>query len=533
MRSSDSLFLRLGVTIICLFTISGIIMSWLASHFTNDAMFEQSKMHLEAVLKSRATIVEDHYRVTQEQVSNLAETDTIIEATTAFTSGLDQLKVEMLENGPTTDQVNEDLTAYYSQEFATRFNKDIKISDYLPESTTARLAQWVYIMENPNPVGKKNESYTPQILTSYQQAHDRFHPQMNRFLKSFDFYDVFLFDKNARLVYSSKKETDFATDFNTGPYATSNLGDTVRTALGSGRHTVFTSDLQRYSASYDEPASFFATPVFYKNKLVGTVAFQIDNKRMNGVVSDSHGLRASGETYIVGSDLLMRTDSRFTGASSILEQKVDTKASRAVTNGETGSVITVITNDYRGISVLSQYRPLNIAGLNWGMLAEIDEAEIREPAFSLTKKLVPLLIATLAVVGAITYVLFKYGVERPLANITFTAKKIINGDYSARTPVTSNDEFAVLAQSQNKMAEAVQSHIDDLEAALKEVRELKGLLPICAFCKSIRDDDGYFRTVESYLVGKSNLEFTHTFCGQCASVHYPENPEQHTTEQSG
>ena len=528
MRSSDSLFLRLGVTIICLFTVSGILMSWLASHFTNDAMFEQSKMHLEATLKSRATIVEDHYRVTQEQVSNLAETDSIIEATIAFTRGLDQLEVEMLETGPEPEQVNIDLAGYYSQEFATRFDKEIKISDYLPESSTARLAQWIYIVQNPNPVGKKNESYTPRISTSYTEAHDRFHPQMNRFLKSFDFYDVFLFDKNARLVYSSKKETDFATGFNTGPYASSNLGDTVRTALGSGRHTVFTSDLKRYSASYDEPASFFATPVFFNNELVGTVAFQTDNKRMNGVISDNHGLRTTGETYIVGSDLLMRTDSRFDNASTILEQKVDTKASRAVTNGESGSVV---TEDYRGVSVLSQYRPLHIDGLNWGMLAEIDESEIREPAFSLTQKLVPLLIATLAIVGAITYVLFKFGVERPLANITFTARKIIDGDYSARTPVTNNDEFAVLAHSQNQMAEAVQSHINDLEAALKEVRELKGLLPICAFCKSIRDDDGYFRTVESYLVGKSNLEFTHTFCEQCASVHYPENTEQHTTEQ--
>ena len=526
MRSSDSLFLRLGVTIICLFTVSGILMSWLASHFTNDAMFEQSKMHLEAVLKSRATIVEDHYRVTQEQVSNLAETDAIIEATTAFTIGLDQLDIEMLENGPTAEQIDEDLTSYYSQEFAPRFNKEISISDYLPRSRTARLAQWIYIVQNPNPVGKKNASYTPQIPTSYQQAHERFHPQMNRFLKSFDFYDVFLFDKNARLVYSSKKETDFATDFNTGPYATSNLGDTVRTALGSGRNTVFTSDLKRYAASYDDPASFFATPVFHDNRLVGTVAFQIDNKRMNGVVSDNHGLRTSGETYIVGNDLLMRTDSRFSDTSTILEQKVDTAAARAVTNGETGSMI---TDDYRGISVLSQYRPLNIKGLNWGMLAEIDESEIREPAFSLTKKLVPLLVATLAVVGAITYLLFKFGVERPLANITFTARKIIDGDYSARTPVTNNDEFAVLAQSQNKMAEAVQAHVNHLEAALKEVRELKGLLPICAFCKSIRDDDGYFRTVESYLVGKSNLEFTHTFCELCASVHYPESPELNTT----
>ena len=127
--------------------------------------------------------------------------------------------------------------------------------------------------------------------------------------------------------------------------------------------------------------------------------------------------------------------------------------------------------------------------------------------------------------SSLTYMLFKFGVERPLANITFTAKKIIGGDYAARTPITGKDEFSILAESQNHMAEAVQQHIESLESALKEVRELKGLLPICAYCKSIRDDDGYFRTVESYLVGKSNLEFTHTFCDHCVDIHYAEESD--------
>lgn len=169
-----------------------------------------------------------------------------------------------------------------------------------------------------------------------------------------------------------------------------------------------------------------------------------------------------------------------------------------------------------------------IDGLKWGMLAEIDESEVRAPASSLTKRLILMFIATLAAVAAITFLLFKLGVERPLAGITFAAKKIIDGDYSARAMVNGKDEFSTLAQSQNLMAEAVQAHIEKLEAALLEVKELKGLLPICAHCKSIRDDDGYFRTLETYFVGKSNLEFTHTFCDQCVIVHYlPEPNETH------
>jgi len=513
--------------------VSAFVASWLSSHFTNRAMFEQSKMHLEAALKSRATIVEDHFRVTQMQVANLAADASVIEATLAFTDGLNKLESDIGEREASKEQIQNELADYYKAEFASRVaertDSQIDISDYLPQSNLERLAQWVYIVKNPNPVGRKNEVYTQTIASSYQQAHEQFHNKLNRFLRSFDFYDIFLFDHDARLVYSSRKETDFATGFNhgQGPYAASNLGDPIRAALAGERHAVVTSDLEAYAPSYFEPASFFAAPVYSKDALAGAVAFQISNDKINKVVADNHGLRGSGETYIVGSDLLMRTDSRFSDTSTILLQKVDTAASRAVTQGETGSKV---TPDYRGVSVLSQYRPLNISGLNWGMLAEIDEAEVREPSSSLTEKLIMVLLITMAAVAAITYTLFKLCVVKPLSNMSFTANQIVNGDYSARTAVTGKDEFSLLAQSQNQMAESVESHIDDLEAALLEVRELKGLLPICAFCKSIRDDDGYFRTVETYLVGKSNVEFSHTFCDQCLPMHYPNVAEISTAE---
>ena len=229
--------------------MSAFIGSYLSSHFTNIAMFEQSKMHLEAALKSRATIVEDHFRVTQGQVSNLAADSSIIGATLAFTDGLNKLARDIGDRAASQEQIQNELNEYYKVEFASRIDEQIEISDYLPESNLAQLAQWIYIVKNPNAVGKKNEAYVPAVATSYHRAHDQFHSKLNRYLKSFNFYDVFLFDHNARLVYSTRKETDFATDFNHGPYAASNLGNTIRTALASGRNAVTTSCLLYTSPS--------------------------------------------------------------------------------------------------------------------------------------------------------------------------------------------------------------------------------------------------------------------------------------------
>ncbi len=60
------------------------------------------------------------------------------------------------------------------------------------------------------------------------------------------------------------------------------------------------------------------------------------------------------------------------------------------------------------------------------------------------------------------------------------------------------------------------------EQALAQVRTLSGLLPICANCKKIRDDTGYWNSVESYIGTRSEAEFTHGICPDCVRELYPE-----------
>jgi PAS domain S-box-containing protein len=62
----------------------------------------------------------------------------------------------------------------------------------------------------------------------------------------------------------------------------------------------------------------------------------------------------------------------------------------------------------------------------------------------------------------------------------------------------------------------------DLKRALTEVRTLSGFLPICASCKKIRDDNGYWNQIESYIRDHSEAEFSHSICPDCAKELYPE-----------
>ena len=63
--------------------------------------------------------------------------------------------------------------------------------------------------------------------------------------------------------------------------------------------------------------------------------------------------------------------------------------------------------------------------------------------------------------------------------------------------------------------------IGDLQEALSEVKTLRGFLPICAYCKKIRDDAGYWQKIETYIQQHSEAQFSHGICPECAKTLYP------------
>ncbi len=77
--------------------------------------------------------------------------------------------------------------------------------------------------------------------------------------------------------------------------------------------------------------------------------------------------------------------------------------------------------------------------------------------------------------------------------------------------------------TERKKAEAEKERlIKELQEALTAVKTLTGLLPICSNCKKIRDDKGYWNQIESYIDQRSEVEFSHGICPDCAKELYPE-----------
>jgi hypothetical protein len=68
----------------------------------------------------------------------------------------------------------------------------------------------------------------------------------------------------------------------------------------------------------------------------------------------------------------------------------------------------------------------------------------------------------------------------------------------------------------------VKERTSELEEAMNNIKVLKGLIPICASCKKVRDDSGFWRQVEDYISHHSEAQFSHGICPDCMKKLYPQ-----------
>ncbi len=293
-----------------------------------------------------------------------------------------------------------------------------------PEEVLQRL----YITDNPNATGEKEKLDYASDGSVYSQVHAKYHLWFRSFLYAREYYDIFLFDLKGNLVYSVFKELDYATNLNTGEWKDSDLGNAYRAALkATGEEKKFFFDFKPYAPSHGAAASFISTPIKNdRGHIEGVLVFQMPISRINHVMQASDGMGESGETYIVGQDYLMRSDSRFSEESTILKTKVEGATAQAALQGQDGIEF---TPDYRGITVLSAYAPFEFLGTTWAILSEIDESEILQPVVEMRNKalLALAVISGLIVLGG---AIIARSISGPISKMTGFMNVLAEGDTS-------------------------------------------------------------------------------------------------------
>lgn len=242
----------------------------------------------------------------------------------------------------------------------------------------ARLRE-VYITQNPYPAGERAKfADTPQAMP-YRTVHALLHPLTRKFVSERGYYDFFLIDREGNVAYTVEKEDDFGTNLLTGPYRDSGLAEVFRRALEEeAEDRVVFSDFERYAPSNNAPAMFMANAMHDTDgTLLGVLAFQLPTDRIVHIMDKATEGTETGEAYIVGEDLLMRSESRFAEDSSVLEVTVDTPPVQRALKAEYG---VMAAEDYRGVPVYAAYSNIQLDEFSWALLVEIDRAEALERA---------------------------------------------------------------------------------------------------------------------------------------------------------
>lgn len=493
--------------------------TWVAQKIAGEQIVEQVREKLISVRELKKAHVEDFFLGIRGQIATVSKNDMVVKSSRQFVSAF---RAILSGSEAEFSSRKKGLSDYYTNEFQPRYEalnpqKDFSGINLLSGLSEKQITlQGLYISENANPLGEKHLLDFPGDKSRYSRVHQRFHLQYRYILEQSGYYDIFLVEPDSgEIIYSVYKELDFATSLIDGPYADSGLAEAFRAAANAeSPDFVYMTDFSAYTPSYGYPAAFISAPVYNDDKKVSVLIFQIPGDRLNQIMTSSQqwqqvGLGASGETYLVGADGKMRSSSRFllqspqsykemmanngedvvqlkemeAKGTTVLLQKADTVGVDRALKGETGFDI---FPDYRGVSVLSAFSSVDIAGVNWVIMSEMDEAEAFKPASDLSVFLLKSSLAIAVVMIAITSFLgwlFASRLTAPIYRLTKEIGEIERESDLARRLNSKQGEVTVgIVNSLNLMLEKLHGIIamvatsaDSMANASANVKEVSSV----------------------------------------------------------
>lgn len=198
-----------------------------------------------------------------------------------------------------------------------------------------------------------------------------------------------------------------------------------------------------------------------KREITGAVILELSIDAINAIMLNNNpesGLGLSGETYIVGTDYKMRSASRFI-QNSILNTEVRTLPATNAFNGNEGCII---TSDYRNIAVLSSFGKINIPGLSWIILAEIDLREAMIPIAEIRTRILFLSILIITIFFVFVFIIARR-ITKPLIRLKDAAINVGKGRYDIDLPIETKDEIGALTEAFNLMALQIKEKTNELQ----------------------------------------------------------------------
>jgi methyl-accepting chemotaxis protein len=309
------------------------------------------------------------------------------------------------------------------------------------------------------------------LAEAFSPVDDHGNEFFKKYQEMYGYYDLFLITPDGEIFYSAAKEADYKTNIVKGKFASSNLGQLARNVLQNKKFAL--ADFTPYAPSNNEPAAFIAQPVLHGDEVELIVALQLSTDAINNIMMQREGMGKTGESYLVGSDKLMRSDSFLdptghsvkTSFANPSRGSVDTMGTREALSGISDNKV---IEDYTGNQVLSSYAPIKIGNTTWAIMAEIDLDEVKEPIEALV---LTILFAglILAMIVAAVAIMTAQTIAAPLIKGVEFAKHVSEGDLTANIDIEQNDELGQLADALRNMVEKLRNVVGEVTVASEQV----------------------------------------------------------------
>ena len=273
------------------------------------------------------------------------------------------------------------------------------------------------------------------------------------------------------IVYSVRKLSDLGQNLLTGSLSDSAFADAFKKA---DKQEIAFADVSPYGPDGNKPTAFLVTKIPGEGGGgIGFIAVPVSLAGINEITQARIGLGETGETYLVGPDFLMRSDShndstKHTVAASFKNSgdgKADTASVRAGIAGESGQLL---GTNYLGDKVLSTYESMEVFGIRWAFVGEINQAEAFGPVMALRSFIT--IIGGLALAGILVMAWFMTrSISAPINRIIERLRGNSDQVHAAATMVsTASQTLADGASEQAASIEETSSALEEMSAMTKQ-----------------------------------------------------------------
>lgn len=462
------------------------------SYYASDQLLRRGAYdQLASVAETRAVRIEAGANRALAQVATLASDLGVARALDDFEAAIDQLDEEI------TPAQQAELESFYQGTVVDPVNDadlgPITLDDVVPASDAGRWVQYHHVLPDVDPA-TDGSAYGEAIAT-----HDADLQAMASASGASDLLLVSL--DNEAVTYSTSRNIDLGTSLTDGPWSRSVLARLVRDDLGrvqAGQGAL--SSYELYLPNRAQPTLFAAASVRKGNQVIGAVVIQFPGAAIDSITTadfdwERIGL-ASGESYVVSSDLVLQSISRpwIEDPEGYLEriddpeerrlielfgspvgvQTVDTEPVQAALLGEQ---FQGRTTNYLGQATYSSSTAIDVPGADWVVVTDVPVGDAREPVDAFVRRM--LVVALIVIpLAAIVGVLIARRLSRPIGPAVAAARAVAGGERNVESASLGNDEFGDLGRRLARMAAALERQEAALAAEFERKQDmLRSVLP--------------------------------------------------------